>query len=258
MNLSHTTHEPPLKNYYDAAESSGGAIPQFEYTPGPDSTLDFSKPLVKPETLTGIEIGYSYKIDKFHLDLNFYHMSFVNEIVKDGGLDQLGSPTTGNARHTVHQGFEAGIYYQILPQISLEANGVISKNILVEHTIFVEEESGFVNPINLDGNKVAGFPDQLANIGLIYSWAALYIKFNMKYVGKFYTDNTQNELLSVNPYNTFNLYFKYSIDLSSPLKLSIQGRINNLLDNRYLAHGIGEEFYPAAGRNWFLGLNFDY
>ncbi|HEX3074249.1 MAG TPA: thiamine diphosphokinase [Ignavibacteriales bacterium] len=41
--------QPRLKNYYDAAESSGGSAPQFEKKE--NGEYDFNSPFVKPETL---------------------------------------------------------------------------------------------------------------------------------------------------------------------------------------------------------------
>ena len=55
LSFARVSREPRLKNYYDAAESSGGAVPQFEFNP--DGTYNYDKPLVQPETMNDIELG---------------------------------------------------------------------------------------------------------------------------------------------------------------------------------------------------------
>lgn len=262
LSMSITNREPRLKNFYDAAEAStpaswreagvSPAWPQFELNP--DSTYNYSKPLVKPETLAGLEIGYQYRAERFRGSVNFYHMNFVNEIIKSGGLDRFGQPVTGNAERTLHQGVELSAAWQIIPQLTLSANGLISSNKLVAYTVY--DDAG--NPINLDDNPIAGFPDNLANVRLDYAWRGLQTSIGMKYVGKFYTDNFKNEANTVDPYSVFNLTFRYKTDKLGISGVTLQGRINNLLNTKYLAHGEGDNFFPAATRHYFVGLQFEY
>ncbi len=63
VSFARVSREPRLNNYYDAAESSGGAVPQFEAivdTAGNIIEYNFDNPLVKPETMNDIEFGTSY------------------------------------------------------------------------------------------------------------------------------------------------------------------------------------------------------
>ena len=58
LSFARVSREPRLKEYYDAAESSGGEVPQFEVKP--DSSYNFDEPLVKPETMNDFELGASF------------------------------------------------------------------------------------------------------------------------------------------------------------------------------------------------------
>lgn len=257
LSVSYTNREPRMKNLYNAAEAStpsswGAVTPQFELNS--DSSYNFNEPLVKPETLTGIELGYRYKSERFKSFINIYYMDFVDEIIKKGGLDRFGQPVTGNAEKTLHQGIELGGAIQILPQLSLSANGVYSQNKLVSYTVY--DSDGI--PFKLDGNPIAGFPDLLANVRLAYSWEGLYASLSVKHVGKFYTDNFKNEKNVVDPFTVIGLNFKYNLSNLGLKGLAVQGRISNLLDAHYLASGEGEAFFPAATRNGFIGLQFEY
>jgi len=254
LSLSNTTREPRLKNFYDAAEAStpeswGPVFPQFELNA--DSTYNFDKPLVKPETLTGIELGLVYQSSGFHGSFNLYHMSFRNEIIKKGGVDRFGQPITGNAERTVHQGIEVSGQLHMSPQISISGNFTYSRNELVSYTVY-----DYDTRTELDGNPIAGFPDLLGNLRLTYNWQGTYAALDMRYSGKYYTDNFKNEDNTVDAYTVFNLSFRQELSLIGLKGTAIQVKINNLLNKRYLAYGEGSAFFPAATRNWFVNLQY--
>ncbi len=256
INLSRTSREPRLKTLYDAAESStpeewGPVVPQFELKP--DGTYDFSKPLVRPEKLTDLEFGIGYRSERFQGILNLFYMDFRDEIIKKGGLDRFGQPRTGNAERTLHQGIELSAGIQLLPQLSLSGNAHLSKNVLKKYTVYSSDGEA----IRLDGNPIAGFPNRLANLRLTYSWKNLYLSLAMQYVGKQYTDNFKNEANTVDPYTVWNVNIRYRFETPWLKGLVLQGRIQNLLNKKYLMYGVGEEFFPAATRNAFVSLQFE-
>ncbi|MEJ2542761.1 MAG: TonB-dependent receptor [Calditrichaceae bacterium] len=254
LSVSNTTREPRLKNFYDAAEAStpeswGPIVPQFELNS--DSSFNFDKPLVKPETLTGLELGVGYHSNAFHGTVNLYLMNFKNEIIKKGGVDRFGQPITGNAERTLHQGVEVSGRLQVLPQISLSGNMSYSRNELVDYTVY-----DYDNSITLDGNRIAGFPDLISNLRLTYNWLGTYAALDMGYSGKYYTDNFENEQNTVDAYTVFNLSLRQELSLIGLRGVAVQLKINNLLDKKYLSHGEGDAFFPAATRNWFVNLQY--
>src|SRR5690606_25436034 len=103
FSFARVTREPRLKNYYDAAESSAGEIPQFEVVNG---GFDFDNPLVKPETMNDFEFGTLLADENYSVSLNLFYMLFNDEIVKNGQLDRFGQPVTGNVDRTIHSGIE--------------------------------------------------------------------------------------------------------------------------------------------------------
>lgn len=255
-NVSRTTREPRLKNMYDAAEAStpadwGAVLPQFELHP--DGSYNFDAALVKPEKLSDIELGIGFRSAHFRGTANVYYMDFRDEIIKSGGLDRFGQPITGNADHTVHQGFEFSGEVQMTPQLSLGGNFLISKNELRSYRVF-----GFGGgETTLNGNPIAGFPNSLGNLRFTYSWQGLYASLILKHVGKHYTDNFKIDENSVDAYEVLNLSLRYNLRNLGLHGLTIQARINNLLNKKYLAHGEGEDFFPAATRNGFVSLQYE-
>ena len=264
ISLARVTREPRLKNYYDAAESSAGEIPQFELNP--DGTFNFNSPLVKPETMNDFELGTSFANDYLVLNLNLYYMLFENEIVKNGKVDRFGQPITGNVDQTTHIGAEVSAVVRLFNGLEIFGNASYSKNKITTGKYFINDTES----IDISDNSISGFPEFLSNIGIQFSLNNFYIKLNAKYVGKFYSDNFDsnlNEYLLSYPgfvdysdnvndsYFVVDFYGSFEFNLFNGLtnsKVFIQ--VNNIFDNLYSAYAIGKEFFPAAERNFIAGI----
>lgn len=264
LSLSRVTREPRLKNYYDAAESSYGEVPQFAQRS--DGTYNFDEPLVEPETMNDIEIGTSINGKIYSAELNFFYMFFENEIVKNGQLDRFGQPVTGNVDRTLHRGVELSVSAKPIIGLSIFANFSYSSNVIKSGKFYLDAN----NLIDLSGNKISGFPELLSNFGISYSYRGLFAKLNGKYVGGFYSDNYDTKLknyLNANPgfvsytdnkndaYFTADFFISYETNILQALGSSkIFLQVNNIFDNLYSAYAIGGEFFPAAERNFLVGV----
>lgn len=265
FSFARVTREPRLVNYYNASESSGGEVPKFEQNP--DGTFNYDNPLVQPEKMNDFELGYSFYSSNFSATVNLYYMIFKDEIVKNGKVDRFGQPTTGNVDKTIHRGIEFTAELKVKSGLKIFGNATFSKNKITEGRFFLSGS----NSIDLSGNSISGFPEFLANLGIQYKQRNFYAKFSGKYVGKFYSDNYDENLsnyLLTNPafvsytdnvndeYFTASLLVSYEFNLFNSLTGSkIFFQVNNLFDNLYSANAIGGEFFPAADRNFYFGLN---
>ena len=261
--LSRTSREPRLTNLYDAAEAStpsswGPVTPQFKTLP--NGAYDFSNPLVKPEDLIDFEIGGGYSTGDYHATLNLFYMSFNNEIIKQGQLDRFGIPVTGNAEKTLHQGVELTVATSFLDQLEVQGNATLSKNRLVKYTVY--DGSGMTS---LDGNNIAGFPDFLANLRATYRTGRFTTSLALQHVGEFYSDNYQNPRIAtpdpgrtINAYTVVNGWMSYRFSLGTLVpRMEMRVQINNIFNRIYASNAEGDEFYPAAVRNFFASLKFD-
>jgi len=265
LSFARVSREPRLKEYYDAAESSGGEVPQFELNP--DGTFNFDKPLTKPETMNDFELGASLNDEDYSITLNLFYMLFNDEIVKKGQVDRFGQPITGNVDKTVHLGVELSAITKLLnDRIELFGNATVSRNTIEEGKFFIDADDF----IELDANRISGFPDFLTNFGISYKDHGLYFRLTGKYVGEFFSDNYDNKL--GNYLNQFPGFTDYSdnineayfvsdffasfeiplLNAQSPWKIYFQ--VNNIFNNLYSAYAIGKEFFPAAERNWLAGI----
>ncbi|AFH49457.1 TonB-dependent receptor plug [Ignavibacterium album JCM 16511] len=264
ISFARVTREPRLKNYYDAAESSAGEVPQFELNS--DGTYNFSKPLVKPETMNDFEIGFSFSNQFISASTNFYYMIFNDEIVRKGQVDRFGQPITGNVDQTIHSGAELQLTAKITEALDVFGNFTYSNNEIKNGKYFL----GGTDFIDLTGNKISGFPDVLANFGIQFKQNNLFLKLSGKYVGKMYSDNFDDNLKNYlnqfpnfvdysdninDAYFVMDFYGSYDFKLFDALDNSkIFLQVNNLFDNLYSAYAIGKEFFPAAERNFIAGI----
>ncbi len=264
LSFARVSREPRLSNYYNADEATGGATPQFELNP--DSSYNFNEPLVKPETMNDIEFGASLNTNNISATLNLFYMIFDNEIVKNGKVDIYGQPITGNVSQTLHRGIELSINLKLNEGISIYANATYSKNEIKDGKYYLNA----ADVINLSGNRISGFPDFLANLGISYNKNNFYFRLTGKYVGKFYSDNYDENLLKyLNTYpgfvsytdNVNDAYFNANMIASYQFKLfnsltdsKIYFQVNNIFDKLYSANAIGGEFFPAADRNFLVGM----
>jgi iron complex outermembrane receptor protein len=265
LSFARVSREPRLKEYYDAAESSGGELPQFQLNP--DGSYNFDKPLVKPETMNDFELGATIADKNYSITLNLFYMLFSDEIVKKGQVDRFGQPITGNVDRSVHMGAELSAILKMLNnRIEIFGNATVSQNTIDEGKFFIDAQ----NSIDLSGNRISGFPDFLANFGLVFKDMGWYFRLTGKFVGEFFSDNYDNNLkYYLNQYPGFvdyndnlneayfvsDLFASYEFNLlnsQTPWKVFMQ--VNNIFDQLYSAYAIGKEFFPAAERNWLAGI----
>lgn len=255
ISVSRTEREPRLKNFYDAAEAStpeawGAVVPQFERNT--DGSFNFDEPLVNPERLTDVEIGLGYQDPRWTGDVNLYFMYFEDEIISQGQLDRFGQPVTGNANLTEHMGIELSGAVQLTPAFSLYGNLTLSRNELVDYT---EYDGG--DPVELDGNTIAGFPDILGNLRGTFDNRWVNVSLTAKHVGRQYTTNRQDEAFTVDAYTVLNGTAGLKLQNFLPVRGQLQFHVMNLLDELYITHGEGGDFFPAAERHFFTNLRLE-
>ena len=271
LSFARVTREPRLKNYYDAAESSGGATPQFEQNEG---IYDFDEPLVKPEVMNDIELGARFRNERFSLNANLFYMLFNDEIVSKGQLDRFGQPITGNIDKTIHSGVELEGSAKLNDYAEFIFNASYSKNYISQGFAFVNttdiEGNDIVNPIDLVDNSIGGFPELTMNAILKLNYKGLMGQFSGKFVGDYYSDNYDDNLtslLNTNPefvgytdnkvesYFMMNIMVSYNIEMNSFLNSTrVFAQVNNVFDNLYAAFATGGDYFPAAERNFLVGV----
>ncbi len=253
LSAAYTSREPRLKNLYDAAEAStpvswGEVAPQFALLPS--GGYDFSRPLVKPESLFDLELGGGMSVEGGRATVNVYWMEFTDEIVKSGRVDRFGQPVTGNAGRTRHLGIELSGRVRSEQGWECAMNVTVGRNRFVRHTDY---STG--SPVALDGNPIAGFPDVLANARIGYELSGFGLSLSGRFVGRQYTDNYANGENTVDPFFVSDAALSYRLEDAAPgVGLEAKLQVNNLFDALYAAYGEGAQFFVGAERDIFFNL----
>lgn len=251
LSIGYTSREPRLRNLYAAEDSWFGATPQFAAdTTGGAVRYDFTTPLATPERLLNVELGGSYRNGSVTVNLNLYWMEFTDELIKSGQVDIFGQPVTGNAERTRHIGVELDGAFELPANLTLSGNMTFSHNRLIRYRII--DDTGA--EVALDGNPIAGFPEFLANLRLTHRTGGLASSVLMKHVGSFYTDNFENDLNRNDAFTVFNVEAIYETPSVWNIRFLLRAEVRNLMNTLYFSSGEGNAFFPAAERNYLIGI----
>lgn len=256
VSFGYTSREPRLRNLYSAEDSYLGALPAFHAdTAGGITRYDFNRPIAKPEQLMNLELGVGYKTNTIQLNGNVYWMEFTDELIKSGQVDIFGNPVYGNAPRTRHIGFEIDGAVTLLEQIVISGNASLSTNYIVTFSSIDSDSNKVLYATSLKNNPIAGFPDVTANLRLTYQRERFSTSFVAKYVGSFYTDNFKNAANKNDGYAVMNVESLYSLPKIGDTQVSLRGEIRNVLNALYMQNGEGEAYFPAAERNYLVGIS---
>ena len=279
--LAYTSREPRMRNLYAASDSYFGAMPLFEQVAINDSIngYDFTKPLVKPESMLNLELGWHHTSEFERFGITGYVMEFFDELVKSGRLDIFGAPIDGNAPRTRHIGIELEGWKSIPIHngnaIEIAGNLTMGYNRIVDMHYF----TGNGDAISLNGNRIAGFPDFMGMLRIGYRNQTTGISLNMRHIGSFRSDNFDDDLINnqelitdlqnsfngyyadniVDAYTVFGLDIDYTImSIGGPMQsLRLRLQVQNLFDTLYASGAEGKEFFPGQRRMIIFGAELE-
>lgn len=247
-NVSWAQREPGFRNLYDPQEydlTPAGSPQRFAHG---SSGGEYIGPGLEPEKLINAEIGTHWQWLNTRLGVNYYYMTLRDEIVAENGqLDESGVPLSANADETLHQGVEFVASYTPLTDLEISGNLSVTDHHFVKYS---EVDWVLWEEVSRDGNRLANDPDILGNLRVQYEWRGLTGAVSLRYVGKQYTDNSENEDTAIDPYSLVNLDLGYRLTgLPGGVRaLELRLRVDNLLDTEYEAFGYGTEYFVGAPR----------
>ena len=233
---------------------------------------DFENGSPVPEALDDLEFGWRYKTADAFLNANIYFMSYKNQLVLTGAIDQVGAPIRANSGDSYRRGIELEGGWNITSNINLQGNLAWSKNRNKDKFF---KRDGVLE--SLGDTKLAYSPSLVASQQLSYSADNWSVSFVSKYVGEQYMGNIDAELSMLDSYfiNDIQLQallFKKINGSSLNLSLHIHNIFDELIssngyfytyDDDYTAPNVvttveGVGFYPQAGRHFMAGLTLKF
>ena len=236
---------------------------------------DFENGISSPEILDDIELGWRYKSDQIQLNTNIYYMSYKNQLVLTGAIDDVGAPIRATSGKSYRLGLEIDTDIKLNDQLSIKSNAAFSTN---KNEDFTAPING--NLINLGNTPLSFSPNVIVGNMLVYQPKDNFqISFLSKYVGEQFMSNLNSSVSKLDvldSYFTSDLNFVYEIATKKVFDaIIISGLINNIFNTEYVDRGYyytydypdgngntitgdGAGYYPQATRNFLVGVTLQF
>jgi iron complex outermembrane recepter protein len=232
----------------------------------------------RPEAqrLDDVELGYSYRSTSLALEAVIYNMSYKDQLINTGEINDVGESIRTNVADSYRRGLELTANVKLCDRWSWKANATLSKNIIRNHQETVLAYDEFYNS-SLELEEYGDAPISFSPSYMSYSeWTYSLVKKNgnqldlslcSKYVGEQHLDNTGNKNKVIDAFlvNDFRIDWNVSTENLKGLNLTFQ--IRNLMNEVYESNGWtyrykyeGQEvsydaLFPQAGRNFLAGIS---
>ena len=226
----------------------------------------------KQEVLYDWETGFNSKGKLFNWGVNIYYMSYKDQLVLTGKINNVGSYTRTNVAKSYRAGIEIEETWQINTFLTSVGNITLSKNKIEHFTEYFDDyDKGGQAAIAHHNTDIALSPNATAAHQFIFK-ASNNINFNWtsKYVSKQYLDNTQNDKRTLKPYFINDLSIAYTLTKKINRTALLQFYVLNFMDVKYEPNGYtysyvyegttttSNNYFPMAGRNFLLSLKLDF
>ena len=225
----------------------------------------------KREQLVDLETGFEYKMPKYSLNANFYYMNYKDQLVLTGKINDVGAYTRTNVPKSYRAGVELQIKYALNKKYNTSYSVTLSQNRIRQFTEYIDDYDQYTQvAIQHQNTAIALSPSIMTN--RTFNWKPndqLSFFWTTKYISKQYLDNTQNEARTLDAYFLNDINAHWTVLNKTKFKLLIQFYVNNLLDVKYAPNGYtysyiydqttttSNNYYPMAGRNYWLSLKID-
>lgn len=243
----------------------------FEASPGK---------LPKPEQMLNLEAGYEISKAKWSFLANYYLMSYKNQLVLNGQINDVGAYTRINVDKSYRMGIELVGRIIATKWMKLEANTTIADNRIRTFDEYVDDyDNGGQAVVRHNNTHIAFSPTFIAAAGASFtpfrhfryaSLRNLELAIWNKTVSRQYLDNTSDKARSINGYTLFDLRASYSVTLGANTKCTLRAGVYNLLNKKYENNGytyayisggstiVSNYYYPQAGTHFLLGAGLDF
>lgn len=228
----------------------------------------------KAEQLHDFELGWKKRRNKFSWEMNYYYMYYINQLVLTGEVNNVGEYLRINTPNSYRAGIELSGAWSYTNKLSLSGALNMSQNKIKEFKEYIYDENTYALSVVRDyKNTDISFAPSIvastrARVQIINN---MFLSLESKYVGKQYLDNTTNDLKSIDAFFVNDLFIDYNLRVNKIIPLlSLILKVNNVFNEVYEANGytysmmngsqenIYNYYYPQAGRNYMLALNFRF
>jgi len=194
-----------------------------------------------PEYVVDQELGLRHQYGKINLNLNFYYMSFKNEIVLNGQLGPNGLALTNEVDHSYRTGAELSINYKVTDNIRLINNSSYNCS-------RIKEQTQSFTPILT--------PPVIINQEVTYDRKTYLIGLSGRFQDRSFINFANSA--QVNQYVTLNARVQYDI---SGFRLGIF--VNNITNTKYFNNGYVDvdgtkKYFVQSPTNFYTSVKYTF
>ncbi|WP_179333707.1 TonB-dependent receptor [Winogradskyella costae] len=228
---------------------------------------------IESEQLDDFELGWRHQKGNFSFNANAYYMSYNEQLVLSGRLDDVGNPIRTNSGKSYRLGLELEAIIPVTSKLTLQPNLTLSTNKNKETIISFDDELQ-----NLGKTDISFSPDLVAANAIVFQPIEnLQMSLLSKFVGEQFMSNTEAKSSKLDSYfiNDFNI--NYTLKMDSIFDAVIfSGLVNNIFNVKYVSNGYyytyddswsnpgsiatqeGAGFYPQATTNFLVGVTMKF
>ena len=210
---------------------------------------------VKPEKLHDFEAGLEKQFGVVSVTANLYYMYYVNQLVLNGNLSNVGAFIRTNSGKSYRRGIEIGALAKLSKQWEVTGNLTLSQNRNQDFNI----QNGTV-PQSLGNTQISFSPNMIANLGVRFNPTKNFqFALMNQYVGKQYLDNTEDKNFQLKDYflTDFNAQYQFKIANND---IALKLLVNNIFNRKYVNNGAvdGSQayYFAQAGTNFMFGVSW--
>lgn len=210
---------------------------------------------VKAEKLHDFEAGIEKQFGILSVTANVYYMYYINQLVLNGQLNNVGAFIRTNSGESYRRGIEIGALAKLSKQWEVTGNVSLSQNRNLDFNI---KNNGVLQ--NLGDTETSFSPSVIANLGLKFNPNKNFqFALMNQYVGKQYLDNTEDRNLQLKDYMLIDFNAQYQFKIANN-DIALKLLVNNLFNKKYVNNGAvydGEPYYfSQAGTNFMFGISW--
>ncbi len=232
-----------------------------------------SQTSVRPESVIDLELGTSYSLGAQTITTNLYNMSYTDQLILTGKVNDVGAYIRENVARSVRRGIELSYTGSWGQGWSTMANATFSSNKIQKITVYYDDyDAGSQIAEQYENTDISFSPNRIAYLRLDKAWrlsekSKMKIGLRAKSVSKQFLDNTQNGERSIPSFTTLDFLSSWEWGQLNRTSLFLQ--VLNLTNRKYYNNGYtfsyqyGQTFttenyiYPQAQMNFMLGVKVD-
>lgn len=209
---------------------------------------------MKSEKLHDFEAGIEKQFGKVAFTANLYYMYYLNQLVLNGQISNIGEFIRTNSGKSYRRGLEIGALAKLSKQWEISGNVSVSQNRNLDFRIKNKKEI-----TELGNTEISFSPNLIANLSLKYNPTKnFHFALMNQFVGKQYLDNTETQSLQLDDYllTDFNAQYDFKI---AKHEVALKLLVNNIFNQKYVNNGYvynGPVYFSQAGTNFMFGISW--